>query len=140
MFGTLNRYFFVEHGMLKHENNFQFDHFSLNLPSFQKWRAKYPFPQNHMRNLARKGSQTNYVFLTDIDIIPSPGLARNLSRFLNTNTCRKCAYVIPTYEVKSRSKFPRSKEKLKSLIDKRQARLFHQKVFPQNQFATNSSM
>lgn len=114
--------------------------FSFNLPSFQKWRSRYPFPQNHMRNLARKGSQTNYVFLTDIDIIPSPGLARNLSRFLNTNTCSKCAYVIIPYEVKADSKFPRSKERLKQLIEKRQARLFHQKVFSQNQFASNASM
>ena len=114
--------------------------FSFNLPSFKKWRAKYPFPQNHMRNLARKGSQTNHVFLIDIDIIPSPGLARNLSRFLNTNTCSKCAYVITPYEVKANSKFPRSKAELQSLIDKKKARLFHQKVFPQNQFATNSSM
>ena len=93
-----------------------------------------------MRNLARKGSQTNYVFLTDIDIIPSPGLAKNLSRFLNTNTCRKCAFVITPYEVKSNAKFPRSKEELMNLVDSNQARLFHQKVFPQNQFATNSSM
>ena len=93
-----------------------------------------------MRNLARKGSQTNYVFLTDIDIIPSPGLARNLSRFLNTNTCSKCAYVIIPYEVKANSKFPRSKEELQKLIDDKLARMFHQKVFLQNQFATNSSM
>ena len=110
------------------------------MPSFQKWRVKYPFPQNHMRNLARKGSQTNYVFLTDVDIVPSPGLAKNLSRFLNTNTCSKCAYVIPTYEVKANNKFPKSKMELQKLIENKQARLFHQKVFAQNQFATNSSM
>ena len=93
-----------------------------------------------MRNLARKGSQTNYVFLTDIDIIPSPGLAKNLSRFLNTNTCRKCAFVITPYEVKANSKFPRTKEELMKLLDGKQARLFHQKVFLQNQIATNASM
>ena len=114
--------------------------FSLNLPSFEKWRGKYPYPQNHMRNLARKGSQTNHVFLTDIDIIPCPGLAKNLSIFLNTNKCTKCAYVITPYELKAKSKFPRSKVELESLIEKKEARLFHQKVFPPNQLATNSSM
>ena len=84
--------------------------------------------------------QTNYVFLTDIDIMPSPGLARNLSRFLNANTCKKCAYVIIPYEVKATSKFPASKDELKHLINSREARLFHQKVFAQNQFASNASM
>ena len=93
-----------------------------------------------MRNLARKGSQTNYVFLTDIDIMPSPGLAQNLSRFLNTTECSKCAYVITPYELKSNSTFPTSKIELKTLIHNKEARLFHQKVFAPNQLATDSSL
>ena len=47
-------------------------HFSsLKNTEFQRWRTSYPYPQSHMRNVARKASQTNYVFLTDIDIVPS---------------------------------------------------------------------
>ena len=44
---------------------------SLKNPEFQRWRTSYPYPQSHMRNVARKASQTNYVFLTDIDIVPT---------------------------------------------------------------------
>lgn len=29
-----------------------------------KWRTKNPYPQNHLRNLARKNCQGSYVFLT----------------------------------------------------------------------------
>jgi len=51
--------------------HFIWKNFSLKSTEFQRWRTSYPYPQSHMRNVARKASQTNYVFLTDIDIVPS---------------------------------------------------------------------
>lgn len=105
-----------------------------------KWRTRNPYPQNHMRNLARKGCQTDYVFLTDIDIIPSINFTQNLDKFLKQIKCiKKCAYVIPTYEIDSRVKFPNSKEDLIRLSKKGLARPFHHKVFIYNQYATNFS-
>lgn len=107
-----------------------------------KWRMKNPYPQNHMRNLARKNCQSDYVFLTDVDIVPSFKLADNLNKFLKTakKTCKnKCAYVIPTYELDSRTDFPKNKSELLRLSQKGLARAFHQKVFIYNQFATNFS-
>lgn len=105
-----------------------------------KWRIKNAYPQNHLRNLARKGCQNDHVFLTDIDIIPSINFTQNLDKFLKKTTCTKlCAYVVPTYEIDSRAKFPRSKDDLIRLSKKGLARPFHHKVFIYNQFATNFS-
>lgn len=103
------------------------------------WRARNVYPQNHMRNLARKNCQTDWVFLTDVDVVPCLNLASRLDDFLTTvgNTCEKCAYVVPTYELDIRVRFPANKSELVRLAKKGLARPFHQKVFIHNQFATN---
>lgn len=101
------------------------------------WRIRNAYPQNHMRNLARKNCQSDYVFLTDVDIVPSFNLTGALDEFLRADTCDKCAYVIPTYELDSRVRFPQNKTELVRLARKGLARPFHQKVFIHNQFATN---
>ncbi|XP_066592194.1 beta-1,4-glucuronyltransferase 1 [Prorops nasuta] len=103
------------------------------------WRIRNVYPQNHMRNLARKNCQTDYVFLTDVDIVPSYNLTVFLNEFLRLDDCDKCAYVIPTYEIDSRVNFPQNKSELIRLAKKGLARPFHQKVFIHNQFATNFS-
>lgn len=107
-----------------------------------RWRIRNPYPQNHLRNLARKNCQTSYVFLTDIDIIPSANLAEGLDAFLKTARCASglCAYVIPTYELDERVRFPRNKTDLIRLTHKGLAQPFHYKVFIYNQYATNFSL
>lgn len=105
-----------------------------------KWRTKLPYPQNHLRNLARKNCQTKYVFLTDVDIIPSRGMAESLDEFFAKPDCKgRCAYVIPTYEIDERVQFPPNKTELIRLANKGLARPFHHKVFIYNQYATNFS-
>jgi beta-1,4-glucuronyltransferase 1 len=111
----------------------------------KKWRIKYPYPQNFLRNVARKNCQTYFVFLTDVDIIVSANLnfAEQLDKFLRKAKCSNinnlCAYVIPTYELDERVRFPRNKTDLIRLANKGLARPFHNKVFIYNQFATNFS-
>lgn len=107
-----------------------------------KWRVRNAYPQNHLRNLARKGCQSDFVFLTDIDIIPSANFTENLDTFLRKSECPnefKCAYVVPTYEIDYRAKFPPNKADLIRLAKRGLARPFHHKVFIYNQFATNFS-
>lgn len=107
----------------------------------QGWRNS-PYPQNHMRNVARKGCQTDYVFLIDVDIIPNFGMADQLNDFLRLQrnaTTEKVAYVIPTFEVDHRALFPKSKADVLNLVQRKLARPFHQKIFIYNQFATNFS-
>ena len=107
----------------------------------RKWQQTVPYPQNHLRNIARKNCQTRYVFLVDIDVIPSPKTGVNLNKFLK-NRRRKTeqiAYVIPTFELDINQKFPESKQELKQLVDNGLSRPFHEKVFIYNQYATNFS-
>ena len=99
----------------------------------------FEFPQNHLRNIARESSLTHYSLSLDVDIFPSPGMAKVLARFLNRNTCVKCAFVIPTYEIHHKAIFPANKTALLRLVKKLQARPYHSKVFIHNQFATNFS-
>lgn len=101
------------------------------------WKTKNVYPQNHLRNLARKNCQTEYVFLTDVDIIPSSNFANLLNEFLKSSECKKCAYVVPTFELDTRVRFPQNKSELVRLANKGLARPFHQKVFIHNQYATN---
>lgn len=104
-----------------------------------KWRSKNIYPQNHLRNVARKTCQSDNVFLTDIDIIPSINMTEYLDKFLRHTKCpnNQCAYVIPTYELDYRARFPRDKPDLIRLARKGLARPFHHKVFIYNQYATN---
>ncbi|CAH1154748.1 unnamed protein product [Phaedon cochleariae] len=105
-----------------------------------RWRTKLAYPQNHLRNLARKNCQSKHVFLTDVDIVPSRGAAEGLDVFLEQAKCPgdgKCAYVVPTYEIDERVRFPRNKSELVRLAEKGLARPFHHKVFIYNQYATN---
>lgn len=103
-----------------------------------KWRIKNPYPQNHLRNVARKGCQNSNVFLTDVDIIPSVNFTENLDKFLRRAKCSgQCAFVVPTYELDERARFPRNKTDLIRLANKGLARPFHHKVFIYNQYATN---
>lgn len=106
-----------------------------------RWRSRNLYPQNHLRNFARKGCQTKYVFLTDVDIIPSNNIVSLLNDFLSTARCSTglCAYVIPTLEIDDRVRFPSSKSELLRLIKRGLARPFHEKVFIYNQYATNFS-
>ncbi|XP_063228975.1 beta-1,4-glucuronyltransferase 1-like [Bacillus rossius redtenbacheri] len=109
-------------------------------PETARWRMRAAYPQNHMRNVARRNCQGSHVFLTDVDIIPSSGLAAGLDAFVRAHRCRdKCAYVIPTYELDERVRFPHNKTELIRLAKKGLARPFHHKVFIFNQFATNFS-
>uniref|UniRef100_A0ABD2VZG3 Beta-1,4-glucuronyltransferase 1 n=1 Tax=Trichogramma kaykai TaxID=54128 RepID=A0ABD2VZG3_9HYME len=103
------------------------------------WRVRNAYPQNHMRNLARKNCQAEWVFLTDVDVVPSSNLSQLLEDFLRDerNRCDKCAYVIPTFELDARVRFPQNKSELVRLAKKSLARPFHHKVFIHNQFATN---
>lgn len=106
------------------------------------WKMSTPFPQNHLRNLARKNCQTYYTYLTDIDIIPSYGILDQLDIFFKKkgqDKCRKCVYVIPTFELDHRVKYPKSKTDLLRLCKKKLAQPFHHRIFIYNQYATNFS-
>ena len=106
------------------------------------WRTSYPYPQNLLRNLAKKGCQTNYTFISDIDMVPSPGMDLHLESFLlkdqKRNNCTQCAFVIPTYEISlSSSYLPQTKKELVEFSKEKVARQFHIEIWPLNQKLSN---
>lgn len=106
-----------------------------------KWATPWRlYPQNLMRNVARKACPSQYVFLLDIDVIPSFNMAENVARFLDRPAvahCLKCAFVVPTYELDGRAEFPQNKSQLLQLENQGLAQPFHQKAFRYNQYASN---
>ena len=107
-------------------------------PQLLRWRASYAYPQNLLRNTAKAGCQTNYTFVPDIDMVPSPGMAARLETFLardqQLGNCTKCAFVIPTYEISTEAaRLPANKTELVTYIGEKKARQFHQAVYSINQ-------
>lgn len=47
----------------------------------RKLKAKEVYPQNHMRNIGRKGCGTQWTFSADVDIIPRDGMVDMLQHF-----------------------------------------------------------
>jgi len=110
--------------------------------SMMSWRTSYPYPQNLLRNLAKNGCQSNYTYIPDIDMVPTPGMDLLLESFLTKdqeyNNCTKCAFVIPTYEISvDASHLPQNKTELVQYIGEKKARQFHQAVYSINQKSSN---
>jgi len=102
------------------------------------WRTSYSYPQNLLRNLAKAGCQTNYTYIPDIDMVPTPGMDTRLETFLardqELGNCTKCAFVIPTYEIsREAARLPANKTELVTYIGEKKARQFHQAVYSINQ-------
>lgn len=106
-----------------------------------KWESGRPYPQNLMRNVARKGCPSHYVLLLDVDVIPSYNMAESLVEFLDRPSvaahCAKCAFVVSTYELDYSADFPQNKSQLLALENQGRAQPFHHKAFRYNQFASN---
>lgn len=72
----------------------------LRTPETVRWRLRNPYPQNHLRNLARKNCQTSHVFLTDVDIVPSLDLAQGVDIFLKV--CKFSLFYCSAYCTQSK--------------------------------------
>lgn len=109
--------------------------------TLKRWRIRMPYPQNHLRNLARLNCQTYYSLVTDIDIIPVLNSAKLLNNFLSERPkCLKCVYILPTYEVHKSAIPPTNIIELIKLKSAGLARYFHMEVFKLNQMPTNFLM
>jgi len=103
------------------------------------WRESYKYPQNFLRNLAKSSCQTNYTYIPDIDMVLPRGMDQQLEDFMQTqDSCDKCAFVVPTYEISDSVKeTPQSKTELLAMVKEKQARPFHSKLFSINQKSSN---
>jgi beta-1,4-glucuronyltransferase 1 len=70
-----------------------------------EWRSAMAYPQNVLRNAARAHCANQWVMCPDVDMVlppPSPhtNLPAHLNHFLKgQKSCKKCAFVLPVYEI-----------------------------------------
>ncbi|KAG1663199.1 LARGE xylosyl- and glucuronyltransferase 1 [Nymphon striatum] len=78
------------------------------------------FPVNYLRNTALQQVKTPFVFLTDIDFLPSFGLYEYLKRniaSMNLDTSKK-ALIVPAFETQRyRLTFPKTKAEFLTMLD-----------------------
>ena len=75
-------------------------------------------------------------------MVPTPNMDLQLEKFLEKQdkmgNCSKCAYVIPTYEISTKSThLPANKTELLEFVKNKQARQFHQALYSINQKSSN---
>lgn len=70
-------------GLICPSNKFYLDYLMRKFPTLSKWKLKLKevYPQNVMRNIARKACPTQWTYSADIDLIPSNGMADKLQEF-----------------------------------------------------------
>lgn len=101
-------------------------------------RANYggaiPFPHNVLRNAARRGAPTAYIFLIDVDVMPSLNLREDFNDFAirhglyDKNENAMTVFVVPVFEKKKGSTCPDNKRELAESCDKNEVRSFHEET------------
>lgn len=77
------------------------------------------YPVNYLRNIALENVRTPYVFLSDVDFVPVPGMYSSLKQTLkNSAHVNKKAFVVPAFEtLHYKVTFPKTKAQLLSTWD-----------------------
>ncbi|KAL0970131.1 hypothetical protein UPYG_G00237560 [Umbra pygmaea] len=98
------------------------------------------YPNNLLRNVARGGTDANYILVIDIDMVPSADLHQ---QFLALVTRRKPAtdevFVLPAFEIRHMRKMPATKSELVQLYQVGEVRPFYEELCPRCQAPTNYS-
>ncbi|XP_075982089.1 beta-1,4-glucuronyltransferase 1-like isoform X2 [Anticarsia gemmatalis] len=110
---------------------------SYDFDTFRKSTAMM-YPINVGRNVARNASKTNYFLVSDIEMIPSRGLATKFLKMVRKlmgdekrdSGCvfAKTVFVVPLFEVIEGQIIPHDKETLVRMVASNRAMYFHQRV------------
>ncbi|TRY71514.1 hypothetical protein TCAL_12728 [Tigriopus californicus] len=102
-----------------------------------------PYPHNILRNLAGRAIRTNYMIMTDMELIPSDHIFTQLEQFLNQTKqkdCFNCAYIIPQFEKNATIEYlPRTKEDLIKMVDSETASLLYGNAYEPFQHCVQGS-
>ncbi|KAF9422148.1 hypothetical protein HW555_002169 [Spodoptera exigua] len=112
---------------------------SENVETYRKAKLM-TYPINVGRNVARNASTTNYFLVSDIELVPSIGLAKNFLKMIRKlmgdekrdSGCvfPKTVFVVPLFEVERGEQIPHTKRKLIQMIFTNRATYFHQHICP----------
>lgn len=91
------------------------------------------FPINICRNIARNYSQTKFVMVSDIQLIPSKELASKFITMIRSNNAMKPHYpsrvfVVPVFEIEVYDIIPKTKDELLMMVRNEKAVYFHRYI------------
>ncbi|XP_078590078.1 beta-1,4-glucuronyltransferase 1-like [Branchiostoma floridae x Branchiostoma japonicum] len=100
---------------------------------------KEPYPNNLLRNVARQGSSTEFIFVVDIDMLPSEKLRTDFVHFALENRLfdsrtslvsdhLDTVYVVPAFELQLNASIPKDKTELLETLQQGQARPFYRDI------------
>lgn len=105
------------------------------MPSNQSYKSMHGlvFPINMARNIAKEESQTHFVFVSDIELFPTPNFIQQFLEMIQKNVSThnsdvRQVFVLPVFEVMEDQKIPPNKSELQRMYQKKTAQLFHQKL------------
>ena len=103
---------------------------SLNMTDALNYAAMAKYPNNLLRNVAKYGARTAYVFVIDIDMLPNTGLDTSFIKFLKQTTLEraldnKTVYVVPSFEIDTQAAIPKQKDKLLEMWQRGLVRPFY---------------
>ncbi|XP_034470890.1 beta-1,4-glucuronyltransferase 1 [Hippoglossus hippoglossus] len=98
------------------------------------------YPNNLLRNVARGGTESSYILVIDIDMMPSADLH---PQFLAMISSREAAgdevFVLPAFEIRHARKMPATKPELVQLYQVGEVRPFYEELCSRCQAPTNYS-
>jgi len=95
------------------------------LPAFERhWAGMknydsiVDYPNNLLRNVAIDAAVSDYIFVVDIDMIPSSGLFIQFREFIDKHpTEEKVAFIVPAFEMKLEAEMPVDRQALLQMWD-----------------------
>ncbi|KAJ8246780.1 hypothetical protein GJAV_G00255330 [Gymnothorax javanicus] len=99
------------------------------------------YPNNLLRNVARGGTDTAYILVIDIDMVPSADLPQQFMSLLKRREPTSDeVFVLPAFEIRHARKIPASKSELVQLYQVGEVRPFYEELCPRCQAPTNFSL
>ncbi|XP_073980276.1 beta-1,4-glucuronyltransferase 1-like isoform X2 [Rhodnius prolixus] len=110
----------------------------------QNYAFTQRYPNNLLRNVARRASSTEFVIVIDIDMMPSESLRQDFllfatqkGLFKKNHIYDKTAFVVPAFEAKDNIEPPLHKAQLISLVETGEIRPFYSQICSKCQALTN---
>lgn len=98
------------------------------------------YPNNLLRNVARGGTESSYILVIDIDMMPSADLHQQfLAMMMKREPASDEVFVLPAFEIRHARKMPATKSELVQLYQVGEVRPFYEELCPRCQAPTNYS-
>lgn len=99
------------------------------------------YPNNLLRNVARGGTESSYILVLDMDMVPSADLHQQFQDMVASRKSAGAAevFVLPAFEIRHARKIPATKAELVQLYQVGEVRPFYEELCPRCQAPTDYS-